>query len=412
MRGWWLMADWDDRPDIIKSALQWRQEQQKQLAPPPGSSNAVKKQAQGYVEPLPMEAANLLAEGDVPRRDFLDYAGILPMGNVILLSGDGGTGKSLLAMQLALACTTSSQWLNIDVQQGPVIYLSAEDDRKEVKIRMREICAAEGIDLSEAYNLHFIYMAGEDAVLAYEKDGQMRPSPLYHRLDQSMAVLSPMVVTLDNLADTFAGNENNRSLAKQFIGLLRRLAIKHDCVIVLLSHPSLSGLNSGSGTSGSTAWNNSVRSRLYLKRPDGLDAEDKDARVLEVMKANYGRVGDRYELKWKDGRFIRSTAPNPWSRVAIDDVDKVKVLFASGRYRFNEQSLEWGGNAVADLLDLDIGQGLPKDERTPAQQRLRQDVRTYLAGWVRSKAIYIVSGLGPDRKPTRYYSPTPPDEGE
>ena len=39
--------------------------------------------------------------------------------------------------------------------------------------------------------------------------------------------------------------------------LLRRLAIVANGAVNLLSHPSLTGTNSGSGISGSTAWHNS-----------------------------------------------------------------------------------------------------------------------------------------------------------
>jgi hypothetical protein len=45
---------------------------------------------------------------------------------------------------------------------------------------------------------------------------------------------------------------------------LRGLALETSSTALLLAHPSLSGMASGSGTSGSTAWSNSVRSRLYL----------------------------------------------------------------------------------------------------------------------------------------------------
>ena len=68
---------------------------------------------------------------------------------------------------------------------------------------------------------------------------------------------------LDTLADVFAGNENARQEARQFIGLLRGLAIEHDLAVVPLAHPSLSGMTSGTGTSGSTALLDSVRARSF-----------------------------------------------------------------------------------------------------------------------------------------------------
>jgi hypothetical protein len=76
----------------------------------------------------------------------------------------------------------------------------------------------------------------------------------------------PAVVILDTLADLFPDNENDRAQARQFVGMLSAIAIKYKCAVILLAHPSPAGLNNGTGTSGSTGWNNSVRSRLYLTR--------------------------------------------------------------------------------------------------------------------------------------------------
>jgi hypothetical protein len=57
---------------------------------------------------------------------------------------------------------------------------------------------------------------------------------------------------------------------------------------------------SGTGMSGSTAWNAAVRSRLYLTRPRP-EAEDDDARRLERKKANYAKANDSLALRWVDG---------------------------------------------------------------------------------------------------------------
>src|SRR6185295_15698702 len=112
-------------------------------------------------------------------------------------------------------------------------------------------------------------------------------------------------------ADLFAGNENARGQAQQFIGMLRGLALETGSTALLLSHPSLSGMASGSGTSGSTAWSNSVRSRLYLDRVREAGAEpDPNIRVLRTMKSNYGAVGGEIRLRWHGGVFILDTSPD------------------------------------------------------------------------------------------------------
>ena len=118
----------------------------------------------------------------------------MPARNVVLLQGDGGTGKSLLAMQLAVACATATDWIGIKVQSGPVLYFSAEEDRNETHIRLAEISAAEGVDLSEAHTLELAFLAGEDAVLAYEGKGvRLLKTPLLKRL----------VATLEERHDTY-----------------------------------------------------------------------------------------------------------------------------------------------------------------------------------------------------------------
>jgi RecA-family ATPase len=338
----------------------------------------------------PLKTVSALAFADVekPQRAFLDDAALMPMRQVVLLFGDGGVGKSLLALQLALACVTGSDWVGIGVSSGPVLYFNAEDDQLETHIRVAEICEAEHIDLHEAGGLEFLFMAGADATLGIEQrlTGTVKATDLYGELDAIMDTYGPMLVILDNLADTYGGNENNRGAAKAFIGLLRRLAMKHDCVILLLAHPSMSGMASGSGMSGSTAWNNSVRSRLYLHRPQ--DPTDDNARVLESMKANYGPTGRRIGLNWHGGRFVAKDEAKPFDHVKMDDQYVVAAEFSRGSWRTNEQCEDWGGYFVAELLDLDIAShGVLAAERSKVQQKNRQTVRVILATWLRNKVI-------------------------
>jgi RecA-family ATPase len=75
---------------------------------------------------------------------------------------------------------------------------------------------------------------------------------------------------------------------------LKRLAIVSNGSVVLLSHPSLTGINTGSGISGSTAWHNSVRSRFYMTAPKIEPGEQPDTDLREILfkKANYSRKGE------------------------------------------------------------------------------------------------------------------------
>ena len=144
----------------------------------------------------------------------------------------------------------------------------------------------------------------------------MQVTPLWLRLVLEAKRLRPRLIVLDTAADMFGGNEVVRVQARQFITLLRGLAIEIGCGILLLAHPSLEGIRSGTGLSGSTAWHNSVRARAVLTKPDNkakkkkndgddedYDANDNDLRQLEWHKNNYGRVAEKQLLRWKDGVY-------------------------------------------------------------------------------------------------------------
>jgi RecA-family ATPase len=259
-----------------------------------------------------------LASKPVPPRDWL-VPDLIPAGTVTLLAGDGGTGKSLIALQLAVACALGKPWLGRGVASGRALFISAEDDEEELHRRLSDVVQAEDMDLADLDQLTLRSLAGEDALLAAldVRTGILRASDLHRELDAFLTELRPVVLVLDTLADLFPGNENDRAQARQFVSLLRGLAMRHQCAVVLLSHPSLSGMQSGAGTSGSTGWSNSVRSRLYLRRViQGEEEPNPDARILATMKANYGPTGQEIALTWREGVFVPDEAETGLDRMA------------------------------------------------------------------------------------------------
>ncbi|HET7409822.1 MAG TPA: AAA family ATPase [Paracoccaceae bacterium] len=267
--------------------------------------------ANEFIDQQPDRASRFFSASEldgkpVPPREWL-VPDLIPSSTVTLLSGDGGTGKSLIALQLAVSIAAARNWLGHHVNSGQVMYLSAEDDKDELHRRLNDISRAEGIPLADLERLSVRSLAGEDALLAtvMQNTNVLVATGLMKELSEYAQSVEPSLIVLDTLADLFAGNENDRAQARQFIGLMRGLAIANRCAVVVLSHPSLSGLNSGSGTSGSTAWNNSVRSRLYLERvlDEGYEP-NPDARVLTTKKSNYSRVGGEIAVTWRDGVFV------------------------------------------------------------------------------------------------------------
>ena len=77
------------------------------------------------------------------------------------------------------------------------------------------------------------------------------------------------------------------------------------------AHPSVAGMHTGTGTSGNTGWSNTVRSRLYLSRPEVKDDDDADPneRVLARKKANYAGLGEDLPLVWSEGVMLPNSHP-------------------------------------------------------------------------------------------------------
>ena len=229
---------------------------------------------------------------------------------VTALYGDGGIGKSLLAMMMLTCVSLGIPFLGIKTKQMKVLGFFCEDTEDELHRRQADINAHYGIDFDGLQNLCWQSRVGCDNVLMdFIREGKGQATAAYNTLREEVLRVGAQFVVIDTAADTFGGNENIRQQVRQFINLLGGLALEIDGAVVLCAHPSVSGMANGSGSGGSTAWNNTVRSRIYLSRPTGGDSgelgeEDaKGLRELTKMKSNYSTVGDKITLRWVRGAF-------------------------------------------------------------------------------------------------------------
>jgi RecA-family ATPase len=250
---------------------------------------------------LPVVMASALHGKPVATRQW-HVAEIIPARTVTLFGGDGGTGKSLAALQLAVGTVLGRAWFGVAIQQrGGALFLTAEDDLDEVHRRLVDIAAVEQVPLSALDRLAISSLAGLDALMAVPGPGGrvLVPTAVYAAVRAHVERHRPTLVVLDTLADLFGGDEVNRAQVRQFVAMLRAIAIDFETTVVLLAHPSVAGMANNSGLSGSTAWNNSVRSRLYMTREN----DHSDVRIIEVKKSNYGAVGQQIRVQWKRGAF-------------------------------------------------------------------------------------------------------------
>jgi hypothetical protein len=242
-----------------------------------------------------------LAGREPPERRWA-IRGWLGFGHVTLLVGLGGIGKTLLAQQMASCLALGKPFVGDVTEPLKCLMWACEDDHDE--LWRRQVALAKWCDAGlEAFaeNLVIVPRHGLDNALVSVEYGKLLFSPLIGELEQQAKDLKCDVVILDNVAQLYGAGENNRHEVTAFLNALSG-ALSGRAVLAL-AHPSRS---SGSEFSGSGAWENVVRTRLFLgatlpgDKPDP-DAEPQDnVRYLARRKANYS-PRDWRRMTYADG---------------------------------------------------------------------------------------------------------------
>jgi RecA-family ATPase len=253
----------------------------------------------------------------------------IPIGEVGIISGDGGTGKTLLGLQACVAgAAERPDWLNgILDRNGPALIYSAEEKLRQM--HWRTGCILEHFKLTWddfGDRLHFI-CDPDDPVLATidPRTGLAAPTLALHRLEKTVEKIKPVFVLIENAAEVYPASEIVRSPISRFVRkVLGSLTVASEAAVGLIQHPSVSGLKDGTGRSGTTGWSNAGRWRLNFTKVDDEDAPDTGVRQLHVIKSNYGPEGEKVKVVWRNGVFVPLTRGSLLERAASEGaVDEV-----------------------------------------------------------------------------------------
>lgn len=223
----------------------------------------------------------------------------VPRGVVTLLGAHGGDGKSTLALTLCAHFAVGRKWAGCQMGQGRAVFVSLEDPPAQIGCRLQRVLEAYGLDRHAVIsNLIILDGTEGDAALATEQSGfamrRLTETATMQELRKLAAGAGLIVV--DNASDAYDGDENNRRQVRGFIRMLTGIARDNDAGLILLAHVDKTAArygSNGNSYSGSTAWHNSVRSRLALTQAKG-------AVQLRQEKLNFGRPADPLVLRWSE----------------------------------------------------------------------------------------------------------------
>jgi RecA-family ATPase len=227
-----------------------------------------------------------------------------PLRQVALLSGEGAIGKSIVLMQVCAAHALGRDWLGAMPEHGPAIYLGCEDETDELHRRLADIVAYYGAQMSDLADLHLLSLVASTLppLLAWPRAAVA----LVPRKDVGRRIEADQL-WLD-VAGRLSQPSEQRRHVRQFISILRGMAIAANCTVLVCSHPSLTGISSGSGLSGSTAWHNSVRARAYMHTAATESGAEPDPELRQLDFPR--RAPNREDANWRSRR-PRGDHPGP-----------------------------------------------------------------------------------------------------
>ena len=311
--------------------------------------------------PSPLLRASEI-RGPIAKREWL-LDQWFPTKAVSAVFGPGGVGKTLLIHQLANCVATGAPFMGLETKKMRVLMVLCEDDADEISRRQLSINAWRQVnEITETgpEDLYIWPRVGEENILVtFPSQGEDKAGEFFGQLCEQVEAVKgdekELLLIIDTAADTFGGNENIRREVNTYLKTyLGSFCKNYQATVVLLAHPSMSGMNSGTGMSGSSAWENSVRARAYFSRAEDAD----DVRYLSRKKSNYSQSGDstNITLVWDEGVYQIPQLPNQLDKIENSALKKKIMDLIKQAEKEGNPFRQRTGRKIAEALPALLGE--------------------------------------------------------
>ncbi len=153
---------------------------------------------------------------------------VIPQGALAALYGPPGSGKSFVALDLALSIAGGVQWLGRNIAAGGALYLAAEG-LGGLGQRVRAWKEARGLG-GQTLGVGFV----TSAVNLLEPSAAVR---IANVVETSSAVASPVqLIVIDTLARSMIGDENDTGDMSRLIATIDRVRATTNATVLLVHH--------------------------------------------------------------------------------------------------------------------------------------------------------------------------------
>jgi len=303
--------------------------------------------------------------------------GVLQDQGLVGLYGPSGSGKSFLALDVAVALVEGRSWFGYRVKGKQVVYVALEG---ESGIRNRVAAMEKSVGLPMPLGLHFLL--GQPFNLTVAGDVSLLANAIRAEISQGGAV-----VFLDTLNRAAPGVDEN---ASSDMGLIlagaKELQRLIDGLIVLIHH---TGKDTSKGLRGHSSLLAALDTAIEVSR-------DGDQRQWRLAKSKDGEDGKAHAFKLKvidllpdsDGDPVSSCIIVPGSNLPTKKtkapqggnqklvIDAIRPMFAAG------QTCVPGAPLAARCIDLEIAITAGALKLTCDKTKRRDRSRTAMTGMV------------------------------
>lgn len=246
-------------------------------------------------------------------RDRRTGDGVLPVGKVGMLIGEGGVSKTMALIALGLAVATGSDWLGTYsvTKPGRVLMILGEEDAEEVHRRLYHAGKAGRVAPPELGSVVVLPLSGVPCtMIETDNHGNPQDAAFLLWLRGYVKASGPFDLIIVDPLSRFAGvdAETDNAAATRFVQALESLATETGADVIVCHHTNKTSRQAGTPASGaaargSSAFYDGVRwaaaltaERVKTEGPEEA-AHIGEVVTLTVVKSNYSMKGDPLLLR-------------------------------------------------------------------------------------------------------------------
>ena len=238
----------------------------------------------------PKDTLKVISFADIPEPGPVSFLvnDFIPEGHISLLYGDGGAGKSYLALCLAACIATGKPFLDRETQSGKVLYVDFELDTAVQG--QRAYCVARGLGLEKPPS-GLLYCSRQDVETT-------SLNAILYEIEKEIEEDDIKLTVIDSFG---AAVEGDPEAARDVCAFFRKL--KGLGTVLMLDHQSK--LGTGQKYKDKTAFGSVYKTNLSRNvwQLQGLDSTDgKAVLAMHHKKTNFGPLRDSLGLTMNFGQ--------------------------------------------------------------------------------------------------------------